>query len=82
MLHQELNAVHLPISKPKSRVLASCPRLRAQLALALKAKSALSVQSERNLGIDYAAGGAIKRHAKFVRFTAAKVRHKQILRLS
>eukprot|EP00959_Pyramimonas_sp_CCMP1952_P281091 5875857-Pyramimonas_sp.AAC.1 len=68
--------------QPKSRVLASCPELRAQLATALRAKRVTGVQSERNLGIDYAAGGVIKRHAKLERMNASRVRHKKILTLS
>eukprot|EP00959_Pyramimonas_sp_CCMP1952_P281673 5887573-Pyramimonas_sp.AAC.1 len=40
------DAIHLPASKPKSRALAPCPRLRLQLAAALRAERELSVHSQ------------------------------------
>eukprot|EP00959_Pyramimonas_sp_CCMP1952_P150425 3148203-Pyramimonas_sp.AAC.1 len=79
MLREKLDEVHLPVSKAKSRVLASCPHLRKDLARDPRRQKGLAVQSERNLGIDYAAGGVIKRLTRRTRRAAARARHSKLL---
>eukprot|EP00959_Pyramimonas_sp_CCMP1952_P164719 3443072-Pyramimonas_sp.AAC.1 len=78
MLHRELEKIHLPVHRQKSRVLASTPRLRHELAVVPSSRRVLAVQSERNLGVDCAAGGVIERSTKRGRKVAAIARHRRI----
>eukprot|EP00959_Pyramimonas_sp_CCMP1952_P281415 5882496-Pyramimonas_sp.AAC.1 len=82
MLHQELEKIHLPVHRQKSRVLASTPSLRHELAVALSFRRVLAVQSERYLGVDYAAGGVIKRSTKRGRRVSAAARRRRIVSIA
>eukprot|EP00959_Pyramimonas_sp_CCMP1952_P010299 215616-Pyramimonas_sp.AAC.1 len=81
MLHAELKEVHLVVHRRKSRVVASSAHIRAQLVRRLRRFNVQGAQTDRNLGIDFAAAVCRFRATRAARRAPAHARARKIVSL-